>query len=217
MAQGEAAMIRKTAGHERGRSAPASAATLSFVALVVAMIGLLGLLPTITIARQAAVEPEVPSSDSEALRQRCIDLALTKPEIVKSQLRNVGSFEHVPLQSYTLSTQSQLWPKECEYFGRGNQARGQAFHNGRWVTMNSWRVVYISPETGKGEWPGEIANLENLQFPVCRARIQLKANVVDLSVTINEDIPWKPHHPTIAKRYFAPIPAAILPRKPKAC
>ena len=171
-----------------------------------------------TSPEATASDAGVPEYDPEALKQYCTDVALTKPEIVKAQLRNVGSFEHIPLEAYALSTQSQPWPEQCKrFYGPGLQARGQALHNGHYVNMNYWRSLDVFPDTGKGNWPGDIANLDNLRFPVCKARILLKANIVDLSVSMNEDIPWKQHHPTIARTRFAPIPAEILPRKPKAC
>ncbi len=169
-------------------------------------------------ASETTATTESTTSGVELLKQTCIDAALVKPEILKAQLQHTGNFDRVPLQAYTLSTQSELWPDECrDLYSHGLQARGQAFHNGHWVNMNYWGGISIFPDTGKGYWPGYIGNLDNLRFPVCRTRIQLKANIVDLSVDMNMNTPWKQHHPTIAKKQLGSIPADILPRKPKAC
>jgi hypothetical protein len=156
---------------------------------------------------------------SNPVEQECADVALQEPQIIKSEVLHAGDFTHVPLESYYLSSRYQPWPEACKegLYARGNQARPQAFHNGHWVNMAYWRSVNIIEDTNAGNWEGEIADLVNLEFPVCRARILLKANMVDLSVSMNPDIPWQPQHPTIARKQFTPIPAHILPHKPKGC
>jgi hypothetical protein len=167
----------------------------------------------------ASAEPESTPADPAAVRQHCIDVALAKPEILKAQVMHAGRLESLgklteSRQDFWFAAKYQPWPEECKgLYGRGGMSWGQALHHGKWVRATSGHGLGIL-ENNFGHWY-DLGNGAGIDFPICRARIRLKLNIVDLSVEVNSDIPWKPHHPTIAKAMLAPIPAKVLPHKPK--
>jgi hypothetical protein len=190
------------------------------VALSALVVNLgLALMPAEVSAAAWLTSSETPSSDPEAVKRQCIDVALAKPEIIKAQVMHAGKLEQrgkltESRQDFWFAAKYQPWPEECKgLYGRGGMSWGQAFHNGRWVRATSGHGLGIF-DNNFGHWY-DLGNGAGIDFPICRARILLKLNIVDLSVEFNPNEPWTPQHPVIARKLLAPIPAEILPRKPK--
>lgn len=161
---------------------------------------------------------ETAPTDPQELKKDCVDIALQKPQVINAAVLHAGNFdiEKGATQSWFLSTKyRESMPDYCHgLYGQANKAKAQAFHNGHWVNEGSWHSVSIIPRTNQGNWE-DIGNVKQVEFPVCRARILLKATSSDLSRDTGKV--WAPH-PIIATRTFPPVPVKkILPHKPRGC